>query len=224
MSRRNTYLSLMVLGTVITMIGGTGIFAVFTDRATTDTNTVISTERDRVAHIQLATATWDGINWTCSEYSDDLQTGLFDVDSYQPGEFTMGAYACLKNAGSAGASISLRALDLINSDPACTGDESSVDPTCGGGPGTGQLAGITNISVGTVSCATAEIVAATEDATLTSLTSSALAFPGPDLAPGGVVCFGINFGAPAGLTETQKQAAQTDKVTWRFAFDATANI
>ena len=74
----------MALGLVITAMNFTGIFAVFTDRATTGTNSLESGELARVAHLQID----DAAAGDCNDavFKDDLTTGLFYASGLLPGQ------------------------------------------------------------------------------------------------------------------------------------------
>jgi len=141
MSRRNTYLSIMVIGAVMTMVGGTGIFAVFTDRATQGPNTADSGPRPSAADIQIAMAnsTVNGID--CGAFSENITTAEFQESDIQPFSYDY-KYMCVKNVGAAPVTLTLSVIDLTSSDPECTGDEATVDDHCGEGAGHGQLADI----------------------------------------------------------------------------------
>src|SRR3954471_5430377 len=52
--RRPALVTIIVLGSVVTLVGATGIYAEFTDRATTGTNTATSGERPRAADLAQA--------------------------------------------------------------------------------------------------------------------------------------------------------------------------
>ena len=71
---RHTLRITIVLGMLVTLLGGTGIFATFTDRATTGTSTITSGERPKAADLQIAAANPDtstGV-FNCGTYADDL--------------------------------------------------------------------------------------------------------------------------------------------------------
>jgi hypothetical protein len=135
MFRRNTYLlSVVVVGAIVTTVGGTGIFAVFTDRATQGPNTVQSGARPRAADIQIATADFvAGAAADCGTFQENITTALWTAANMQPGD-TERHYMCVKNNGAAAFTTTLSVIDMTSSDPLCTGDEASVDPGCGPSP------------------------------------------------------------------------------------------
>jgi predicted ribosomally synthesized peptide with SipW-like signal peptide len=51
---RRTAFAIMAIGVVVTLLGGTGIFAVFTDRAETGKGSVTSGELPHAADLQIA--------------------------------------------------------------------------------------------------------------------------------------------------------------------------
>ena len=96
-----TLLSIMVLGAVITMVGGTGIFAVFSDRALVGNNDVDSGALASAADIQVAVASVDGdFVFECGTYQEDLTLPLWSMSDVQPGD-SESQYLCVKNVGSA---------------------------------------------------------------------------------------------------------------------------
>jgi predicted ribosomally synthesized peptide with SipW-like signal peptide len=91
---RHSLRIIMVLGALVTLVGGTGIFAVFTDRATGGDNTVTSGTRPKSADLRIepavldaATGTFncdgdlDGLLWQ----NDDTTTAQYTVADVQPG-------------------------------------------------------------------------------------------------------------------------------------------
>src|SRR5215470_6940644 len=95
----------IVLGALITLVGGTGIFAVFTDRATAGNNSVTSGERPRAAELKIAPedpSQHPAGAALCSPavtpWDDDTTTAQFTVGSIQPGQNMQSAYLCLWNA------------------------------------------------------------------------------------------------------------------------------
>jgi len=218
MSRRNAYLSIMVMGAVITMVGGTGIFAVFTDRATQGPNTADSGPRPSAADIQIAMATSTGNGIECGTFQEDVTTAEFQESNMQPFSYDY-RYMCVKNVGAAPVTLTLSVIDLASSDPQCTGDESTVDDHCGEGAGHGQLADILFAEFynydcdGTFHLSTGESV--------TAATSNPLQVTAAPLDPGQTRCTQIGVSYPNGDV-TLVQQAQSDSISWKFAFDAIA--
>jgi predicted ribosomally synthesized peptide with SipW-like signal peptide len=218
--RRHALLSVIVLGAIVTLVGGTGIFAVFTDRATTGLNSVTSGERARAADIQLAIAVPD-INggYACSAFADDLANPFFTMTDAQPGDGAT-RMACVQNVGSATVLVSLTSADLLESDASCTGDEESLDASCGQGDGFGQLAAALSVSVEPQNCFTAQAVGVNQTAGLATIAATPIVLLDNGLAPGATACFLVALDYPTGTPEETAQVAQSDGVVWRFAFDA----
>lgn len=219
---RRLLVSLMALGAVVTLIGGAGIFAVFTDRATTGTNSVTSGERASAADLQISTM----VGGTCVEpFVDDLATGLFSISDVQPSAGSLGnASICLMNTGTANLTISVAAIDLVNVETDCTGDEEAAgDASCGialPSTGMGELPPVIVADFSPLSCATgAPTGGAGITNTLAFLTGGATLVLVE--APGEAHCFRIDIRYPTTTPDTSIQIAQTDQVTWRFAFDGT---
>lgn len=218
--RRPLVAAIVALGGVITLAGTTGVFAVFTDRATTGTNTIATKQLPRAAELQIAPGT-AGSNWsiTCGTYSDDLQTGVISMSDVTPNQVGDSDYVCLKNAGSATVDLTTSAIDLTDLDTDCTGDESTVDTTCGvdettSAPQAGELSPLITLSLTVADCSDVNQgghgLGALPDLTSLSVTT---------MAPGDVVCVG--FTSRYLPTDAEAQTAQSDTVTWRFAFDGT---
>ena len=225
MFRRNTYLwSVMVVGAIVTAVGGTGIFAVFTDRATQGPNTFASGPRASAADLQIA----DAGALTCGGpvvWQDHLATGLWDATNIQPGDTTT-RQLCLKNNGAAAATVSFTTLDLTQSDVQCTGDEATVDPSCALPGQIGELAGLLQVNyqvdadcdgtVGEIGEVGGSAGLSTLGATPAALTSAS------GMAAGLYSCLSISVVYPSTTSLNDVQAAQSDSVTWKFAFDAVA--
>jgi hypothetical protein len=217
----------ILLGILITLIGGTGIFAVFTDRATTGSNSAETGSRQQAVDLKIETALLDvpvncdgDLDGTLFNH-DDLTTGIFSVSGIQPGDYPADAdvaYVCLLNAGSGTIDVEATAIDIVDTDTGCTGDEAAAgDATCGGDQ-LGELSGAIAAQMEQLDCDTA----ASTPIQANSLANWA-ANPAPlsaSLAPGEIACLAFYLWVPASTDETTLQIAQSDTVTWRFAFDA----
>jgi len=233
----------MVLGVILTLVGGTGIFAVFTDRATTATNNVSSGELPHAADLQIATASvgdqnLDGIpDVVCDGFGDDMmlpagQTDWISVSNVQPGYLSDDANSpmiCLHNNGSSTLELTVSAIDLTDADIGCTGDEAITgDMSCGLDatmlPQAGELSPLITVNVLGLDCndATAfgingqDYTAYLADLAVTPMAMNALQMP-----PGGTLCYQVRLAYPDTASATDTQLAQSDQVTWRFAFDGT---
>jgi hypothetical protein len=219
----------MVLGLIVTLVGGTGLFAVFTDRATTGVNDVSSGELARAAELQIATAEFDlALNSiVCGQFQDDLATGFFSLNDLQPSLDEYAATLCLRNVGSASVELVMSAIDLTDADISCTGDEAAYgDTTCGQVGGVaqlGELSPLIRIWVLSVDCSTNGYISDTS-ASLSSLAQQPLAVQAAgalEMAPGTTACYSLRLRYPDTASPTDVQLAQSDQATWRFAFDGT---
>jgi predicted ribosomally synthesized peptide with SipW-like signal peptide len=236
---RQTLRITIVLGMLVTLLGGTGIFASFTDRATSGDNNVTTGERPRAADLQIATYDPSGApagTTFClpatTLFDDDTTTGQFSAGSLQPGENLQYAYLCLRNHGSATLDVTASSIDVVDADVDCTGDEAVAgDATCGidqatGLPQAGELSPLLQFTIDVVDCSDPGTVIVPGDSlTLAQWDMSPIQFTAPPtggpLLPDAVACLrlGGSYPTPA---EDVAQRAQTDQATWKFAFDGTA--
>jgi predicted ribosomally synthesized peptide with SipW-like signal peptide len=211
--RRPLLVSLMTLGLTVTVVGGMGVFAPFTDRATTGQNSVTSGARPRAADLQLnyGTNTFDAC--VAGPFADDSTTPGHTATDAQPG-YADGRIFCVKNAGSSALALSVTAVDVVGKDVACTGDEAAAgDSTCGG-DGAGELENVLFYQVVTSPCETGQGQ---------SFTGGFLSSPPTvqlgSIQPGQVVCGFLEIRYPLNRTDSDVLQAQSDSVTWRYAFD-----
>lgn len=215
----------MGLGLVVSAMGFTGIYAVFTDRATTGTNTAQSGTQPRAADLKIALV--EDQFCTNPTFTDDLTTDLLNVADLQP-DFNVPQieWLCLKNVGTSSLAVTVSAIDVVETEVGCTGDEeASGDATCGtAGIGDGELGTVLNAQVFQFDCVT-EAQETSVLATVVSLAGT----PGSlgALASNELMCLriGVTMPGPGGepFTSDALQRGQSDKVQWRFAFDGTAS-
>lgn len=221
----------IVLGVLLTLVGGTGIFAVFTDRATAGDNSVSSGTRPRAADLRIEAgelasgqincdADLDLIIWK----QDDLTTGQFSATGIQPGADLGSSYVCLRNVGAAPVAVSASAIDLADIEDACSGDEAAAgDTSCAAGEA-GELSGLLLVDMDRVVCMSPVMLQVNNSpAPLSAMSPTDLLGTGFQLAPDEILCIQVNVTYPATTPESAAQRAQTDTATWRFAFDATAS-
>jgi predicted ribosomally synthesized peptide with SipW-like signal peptide len=219
--RRALLATIVALGGVITLVGTTGVFAVFTDRATTGTNTWATKDLPHAADLQLATGpvTVD-TTWTveCGTYTDDLESGLVTLTDAAPGAGFGTDFLCVKNAGSQTVDVTTSAVDVTDLDTDCTGDEAAVDTTCGVDASDvaqqGELGPLVQLGMHVADCADANQGGSGIGA-VADLSGATVA----TLAPGETVC--VKYEVDYNPTEAQAMTAQSDTLTWRFAFDGT---
>jgi hypothetical protein len=227
---RHTLRIIMVLGALVTLVGGTGIFAVFSDRATAGQNEVASGARPRAADLKIEAAVLNGNDVNCDAdvdgilfANDDTSTPQFTAFDIQPGANLGQSYVCLMNAGSAPLAVTASSIDLADIEVACSGDEAaSGDTTCGSG--SGELSPLLIVYMDQVVC-TDVSMPFTNWGSPTWLTAFANhpVTGGMPLGPGAVACLRIEVQYPTPGDESLAQQAQTDSVAWRFVFDGTAS-
>jgi hypothetical protein len=203
----------MILGLIVTSVGVSGIFAVFTDRATAGEDSLTSGELPHAAHLQIATL--DTTVSECGGFVDDLTTGLFDAADVQAG-YQQTAYVCLKNAGSADLHAFMSVIDLADVETDCTGDEAAAgDTTCGpdATPPLGELSSALSTSITRFDCATGRGI------TTASANLAGALFDVGALAVHEVACYSIEVDYASEVPSETQQMAQSDQTTWRFAFD-----
>lgn len=207
---RRSAMAVMALGAVVTLLGGTGIFAVFSDRATTGTNSVESGALPRAADVQIALYS----SGECQTFSEDLTTGLFDASGVQEG-YGVSSPLCVKSVGSADVALSMTVIDLTDSETGCTGDEAAAgDATCGSG--VGELSSALSVGVFRFDCETGAGSIPERDWLNASTTKNVALGP---VQPGEVACVAADVGYGHNVPELTQQVAQSDRATWRFAFD-----
>jgi hypothetical protein len=236
----------IVLGALITVVGSTGIFAVFTDRSTSGPNTVTSDALPQAADLKIAVAADVGGAYLCDRDNDgqfepaestiawtqdNTLIGQFSVANLQPGDTTNGAMLCLHNAGSSALSLTATALDLLDVDVDCTGDEQAAgDTDCGPGPAgivhVGELSTVIAVDLMRVTCelspAFTHQVIGTASSGLADFNGLALG-AGTLLQPGQTTCILSTVRYPSTTAAADQQRAQSDRTTWRFAFDGVAS-
>jgi len=218
LTRRPVLMTIMALGAVITLTGANGIFAVFTDRATTGTNSATSRAEARSADLQIADGTYDGNDGstTCGTYVENLTTGIITASDMGPDTPDIHGFVCLKNVGSRPLEITISAIDLVDTDTGCTGDESALDLTCGDDQA-GELSGALHAFVFEGDCTTSVSIG---NAVLSDMVATPFPLTGVLLASGEVECVHIAVADQA--QQDLVTTSQSDTTTWKFAFDGTA--
>src|SRR4051812_14891150 len=183
----------MGLGLVISLVGGTGIFAPFTDKAQSGPNSVTSGERPRAADLKLAMPV-DLLPCAAGDYSDNTTTAVLTATDAQPG-FQQAHFFCLKNAGSLALTVTVKPVDVVNVDTACTGDEEAAGDTTCGGDKAGELGSALFVRTALFPCAggagTSVFGGTIDEQPVMALGT---------LAPDEVVCGSIEVNYPRNLT------------------------
>ena len=218
--RRPVLVTLVVLGSLVCLVGGTGLFAALTDSARTGTNSVESADLAASADIQIATAT-PGAPVTCGTWQENLTTAFITVSDLEAdGLVKSQSYFCLRNVGSQTVSVVGLANELTEVDTGCSGDEVIYDPTSCGGNAAGELAQNLMVAYVTLNCATGGGSGGNINLQTNATTGQSV---GPDLAPGAIGCYSTWIWYPNTTAATAIQAAQSDTVTWRYEFFADAS-
>ena len=204
----------MVLGIVITVAGGSGVLAVFSDRATTGANSYASAALPRAADLQLAVGAADGNVVRCTDFVDDLQTGIISVTDAPPDDSSGTEFVCVKNLGSKTVAVTATAFSVESREiGACTGDEEAAGDTSCIASGQGELHSRLNLRSTDFDCDDSSEFSQGQVAALTAYSSEPLF----SLAPGSMRC--LSFAVSYVATEDQALISQSDIATWRFAFD-----
>ncbi len=212
--RRSILLTLAALGGLLSLISA-GLFAALSDTARTGTNQVSTLSLPGSADLKLATAT-GGSSVTCGTFSDDLASPMITLDDQVPGaDSGQGHLFCLRNVGSQTVNLSAASEELSDVETGCTGDEVAFDQTCTP-MAQGELGDIVRVLFTGTDCVT-QFSQDPPNAVvlLTSTVETPVDFG--TLGPNQTRCFLTSLFVSQ-ATPSQRQAAQTDQLTWRFAF------
>lgn len=149
----------------------------------------------------------------CGPFGDALPALIVDR-LMAPGEHAGVTGICVRNAGPGPGRLFLSVTDRVEEERGCTGDEATVDATCGAGPG--ELGEALVVAFATQPRCRGDF----ESAGLAGLaaldgTPHDVAL---DLKAGETGCLALDLWyrlGPMGLV----QASQSDAVSWRYAFD-----
>jgi hypothetical protein len=219
-TKRSVLVTAAVLGGLVCLIGGTGLFAALQDSARSGQNSAESDAMAASADIQVSTATpgptaADGV--ACGTFSEDLTSPLHTVTGVTP-NFVDNAWYCVKNVGSQQVTLSALSDELTDVDYACTGDEAlHGDNTCGPvSGGSGELSSVLRVTYLQLDCATANGPGSSQS--LNATVPVALG----TIAAGETRCFRADVEYPLGTPSVEVQRAQSDRATWRFRWVAQA--
>lgn len=218
--RRSSLVTLTVLGALICLIGGTGLFAALTDTANTGPNTVDSAALAASADIQVAQGFIPAVtppNNGCGPFSEELATGLFTASNVGPGYGSGTKHFCVRNVGSQPVNISALATELVDVDVTCSGDEAEFDETCGGDKA-GELSGVLRITYQAIRCTDGGSAGDLQNQILNQ-NASTPAILG-SLAVGQTLCYFVGIAYPSATPADAVQGAQSDRATWRITFAA----
>lgn len=215
MQRRPLLTTIMALGCVMTLAGVTGVFAVFTDRAMTGTNSFESEDLGQSADLQIAIGE-PSLPVDCGGFDDHLLSDVLSIADVPAGQFAVTEWMCVRNVGSSSVGVTAAVIDAIDVDTGCTGDEAAEDPTCGGDAG-GELAPRLAVAITTMDCVDNASTTILGPVSFASLSST----PAPlfTLAPSTMMCVRMSVSYEA--DDAEALVSQSDTVSWRFAFDGT---
>lgn len=217
--RRSLLATITVLGALICLVGGTGLFAALTDTATTGTNSATSDDLPSSIDIKLAGSyAFQGGTGVCGPFVDNLTTPLFTETDLRPNNAGQATF-CIRNDGAqTAAHLDVKAIELADVDPACTGDEAeSGDATCGNGAA-GELSGVLSVLFIRVACDTGVDAENTAEVGLGDVAATPLElFP---IGAGQTICFRSQLSYRDPADPADAQVAQSDSTSWRFRFTA----
>jgi hypothetical protein len=149
----------------------------------------------------------------CGTFAESLPT-LVSRTGMRPGDRIDPIEICLRNDGSAKGSARLTVIDRVDSEVGCSSGEAAVDPSCGG-TGIGELGRQLVVPLAIRPGCTGPL---TSSIGYPFDTLSRTSAPVASLRPGDVWCvvLGLEY-RPSSAAETA--ASQSDRVTWRYAFD-----
>jgi hypothetical protein len=221
-TKRSVLVTAAVLGGLVCLIGGTGLFAALQDSARSGQNSAESDAMAASADIQVATMDPSPSTPTCGTFSEDLTTPFHTVTGVTPDFFSNATFYCVKNVGSQQVTLSAMSDELFDADYACTGDEAlHGDTTCGlaaGVVGAGELSSVLRVIYSQVDCASFN----GPGSSLLLSDNVATAMVLGTIAVGQTRCFRTDVHYPLGTPSAEVQRAQSDRATWRFRWIAQA--
>lgn len=216
--RRSLLATITVLGALICLVGGTGLFAALTDTATTGTNTATSDDLPSSIDLKLATATFSMGTTDCGSFVDNLATPMFTETDLKPNNVGQANF-CIRNDGAQNAAhLDVRSIELTDVDTSCTGDEAeSGDATCGNGAA-GELSDVLTVSFTQLDCGTGDEVDGTAEVGLDDIATTPLTLF--QVGAGTYICIHSQLSYRDPADPAAAQVAQSDSTSWRFRFTA----
>jgi len=166
-------------------------------------------ERGQTVDLQVALR----VSGKCGTWAESLPA-LVIRSGLQPGDRTPDVEVCLRNRGTATGIAWLRVIERVETETACTADEPTVDPTCAIG-----MAGELGDGLGVIVALRAGC--AGQASPIVRLPFGFLhQYPVPvaELRKNEVSCVVLALEYRISTAEAAS-ASQTDRVTWRYAFD-----
>jgi hypothetical protein len=219
-TKRSVLVTVAVLGGLVSLIGGTGLFAALQDSAQSGQNSAESDAMGASADIQVATVAPS--TPTCGTFSENLTTPFHTVTGVTPGFNSNAQLYCVKNVGSQQVTLNAMSDELFDADYDCTGDEAlHGDTTCGlagGVVGAGELSSVLKVVYSQVDCAGFNGPGSSMSLSDNVTTAVVLG----TIAAGQTWCFRTDLSYPLGTPSDAVQRAQSDRATWRFKWVAEA--
>jgi hypothetical protein len=153
-----------------------------------------------------------GPTGVCGRFADSLPV-LVARSGMQPGAVTDTVRVCVRNAGTRTGRASLRVTELVEVETSCGPGEAEVDTTCAAGAA-GELGSRLTQELGACAAGSPYV-----SVPFLRLTAQPAVVAG-NLKKGQTVCAALRlrYVAP---TATDRAAAQTDRVTWRYTIALT---
>jgi hypothetical protein len=167
---------------------------------------------DRQATVDLQVAVRQA--GRCGTYAQELPP-LVIASGFQPGDVTPTVEVCLRNKGSSAGFLVGRIVERLETEIDCTADEPAVDPTCT--PGAAGELGLVLRVVGALRSGCSGAASPFVSASFDALAQAAV--PITELRKNAETCVLLRLEYPSATDTTDVAAAQTDRLTWRYAFD-----
>jgi len=229
--RRSTTIRLVIAGTAISGMLGSGLLAATSDSVSSTGNVVTSSQYTGpvpAAHnIQVGRVAFNATSCSAATYTDGPTT-IFQtrtVDGDDPGSASGQGYddLCLKNVGTLTGQVLLTLGNVLDTEiGACEPGEAApdlgADTTCADGAA-GELSSVLRVSHGSPGAgSTGTCVPGTSFVDFNAARTTPLVVA-TAMAPGEICRFG-NFSTmlQSGLSEAQKAISQTDRVQFDLVF------
>ena len=217
--RRGALVALIGLGSIVSGVGASGVFAPATDSARTGTNQKELVETGVFAaavnvDLKLASAP----DFDCQTFSDDLATPVINVTGITANWFEQNSTFCLRNAGTSDTQVGMRVLagSLAFTDVSCSPGENTIDAQ---GCVADRLSN--KVTWSTTLIPTPAFVCPTFDVlTGVALLSTQATRTSTAVLPAGATCkYQIRVASVGGsAVPSLLPADQTDAVRWQFEF------
>lgn len=167
------------------------------------------------ADVQVALLGPDG----CGPFADDLPA-LVVEEVGEPGDTTPVAAVCLASRGRSMGRATMTVVDAVDREVACSPGEATVDASCAAGE-PGELAGsvVQQVTVDP-RCSRPPRSAVSSETAFTALVHSPVALH-EVMHPQQVICVGLQLRYSPSTFDDQVRA-QSDALTWRYAFHLTS--